>query len=74
LKIGPVIQEVCKRLAGSEKPLATKKEDSKEDSKEDPKDEKKEEDEGDNAPDMRNVLGFLNQSEWIANMNIGNIM
>jgi hypothetical protein len=24
--------------------------------------------------DMRTVLGFLNQSEWIMNMNIGNIM
>ena len=25
-------------------------------------------------PDMRSVLGYLNQSEWISNINIGNIM
>ena len=25
-------------------------------------------------PDMRTVLGYLNQSEWIQNINIGNIM
>ena len=25
-------------------------------------------------PDMRSVLGFLNQNEWIYNLNIGNIM
>ena len=25
-------------------------------------------------PDMRHILGFLNQSEWIGNLNIGNIM
>jgi hypothetical protein len=24
--------------------------------------------------DMRSVLGFLNQNEWIYNLNIGNIM
>jgi len=24
--------------------------------------------------DMRTVLGFLNQNEWILNLNIGNIM
>jgi len=24
--------------------------------------------------DMRHILGFLNQSEWIATLNIGNIM
>ena len=26
------------------------------------------------GPDMRSVLGFLNQNEWISNINIGNIM
>lgn len=31
-------------------------------------------DEDDEPPDMRSVLGFLNQQEWIANLNIGNIM
>jgi regulator of replication initiation timing len=25
-------------------------------------------------PDMRSVLGYLNQNEWIYNLNIGNIM
>ena len=24
--------------------------------------------------DMRSILGFLNQNEWIHNLNIGNIM
>lgn len=28
----------------------------------------------DEKPDMRSVLGFLNQNEWIYNLNIGNIM
>jgi hypothetical protein len=28
----------------------------------------------DEPADMRSVLGFLNQSEWISNLNIGNIM
>jgi hypothetical protein len=42
----------------------------KKSSKEDP-DEDGDEDE---PADMRSVLGFLNQSEWISNLNIGNIM
>jgi hypothetical protein len=25
-------------------------------------------------PDMRNILGFLNQNEWVYNLNIGNVM
>lgn len=31
---------------------------------------------GDKAeePDMRSILGFLNQNEWVYNLNIGNIM
>lgn len=24
--------------------------------------------------DMRSILGFLNQNEWVYNLNIGNIM
>lgn len=24
--------------------------------------------------DMRNLLGFVNQNEWVSNLNIGNIM
>jgi hypothetical protein len=27
-----------------------------------------------NAADMRSVLGFLNQNEWVYQLNIGNIM
>lgn len=26
------------------------------------------------GPDMRHILGFLNQSEWVNTLNIGNIM
>jgi hypothetical protein len=29
---------------------------------------------GDNFLDMRHMLGFLNQSEWVTSLNIGNIM
>lgn len=29
---------------------------------------------GQPGPDMRTILGFLNQNEWITNINIGNIM
>jgi hypothetical protein len=37
--------------------------------------ENPDEDGDDDEPaDMRSVLGFLNQSEWISNLNIGNIM
>lgn len=25
-------------------------------------------------PDMKNILGYLNQNEWIFSLNIGNIM
>jgi len=28
----------------------------------------------DEKVDMRTVLGFLNQNEWVTNLNIGNIM
>jgi len=30
--------------------------------------------EGPGAADMKNLLGYLNQSEWIFSLNIGNIM
>jgi hypothetical protein len=30
--------------------------------------------EGNEKPDMRNILGFLNQNEWVYNLNIGNVM
>lgn len=33
--------------------------------------------EGDDPPeetDMQQVLGFLNQNEWVYNLNIGNVM
>lgn len=36
--------------------------------------EEDEDDLDDEKPDMRSVLGFLNQNEWIFNLNIGNIM
>jgi hypothetical protein len=29
---------------------------------------------GPDAADMKNLLGYLNQSEWIYSLNIGNIM
>lgn len=30
--------------------------------------------EDDYTPDLRTVIGYLNQTEWIQNINIGNIM
>jgi hypothetical protein len=38
------------------------------------KHEDDDEDLEDEIPDMRSVLGFLNQNEWVFNLNIGNIM
>lgn len=37
-------------------------------------DAEEDEDLEEEKPDMRSVLGFLNQNEWIFNLNIGNIM
>jgi hypothetical protein len=37
-------------------------------------DSKEEQSYGQPGPDMRSILGFLNQNEWISNINIGNIM
>lgn len=89
LTLGPVVHELCKRMAGCESGLTleegaiagkeTKDREAKEakeakDANEDKKEESKEGEDGDTVPDMRNVLGFLNQGEWIGNLNIGNIM
>lgn len=30
--------------------------------------------EANEKPDIRNILGFLNQNEWVYSLNIGNIM
>ncbi len=60
------MKEVCKRLAGQE-PSAV--EEKKVESARHSQDEDE-----DNEPDMRSVLGFLNQNEWVQNLNIGNIM
>ena len=40
----------------------------------DPADANKKSDKKDDQVDMRTILGFLNQNEWILNLNIGNIM
>ena len=40
----------------------------------DKNEEKDEDDDDEEPPDMRSVLWFLNQQEWISNLNIGNIM
>jgi len=60
LKLYPVVVEVCRKLVGEEN---TKIETPREC-----------EDDEELVPDMRSVLGFLNQKEWIQNLNIGNIM
>ena len=86
LKMFPVVREVRRRLVNSEiapKPDENNKQDQQKQRKEDggsgenslekgilDEDEDLEEE----KPDMRSVLGFLNQNEWIYNLNIGNIM
>jgi hypothetical protein len=61
-----VVREVVKRLAGQESNNVEERKESDRSNKED--------DDEDNEPDMRSVLGFLNQNEWVQNLNIGNIM
>jgi hypothetical protein len=61
-----VVREVVKRLAGQEPNNVEERKESDRSNKED--------DDEDNEPDMRSVLGFLNQNEWVQNLNIGNIM
>jgi hypothetical protein len=39
-----------------------------------PKSQKKNQKRGGQNVDLRHILGFLNQTEWIQNLNIGNIM
>jgi hypothetical protein len=59
LKLYPVVREVVKRLAGQET-LSPPGEDRKDSPSSHDNDE-----EEDNEPDMRSVLGFLNQNEWV---------
>ena len=56
IKLYPVVKEVCKRLAGQESTSFEEKKDTQQSNND--------EDE-DNEPDMRSVLGFLNQNEWV---------
>ena len=76
----PVIREVRKRLVNSEITSTDEKEEKKrkEDASAENSTEKglldDDEDLEEEKPDMRSVLGFLNQNEWIYNLNIGNIM
>ena len=51
-----------KKLKGEDDPSTDNKNEGEDDDLEEEK------------PDMRSVLGFLNQNEWIYNLNIGNIM
>ena len=55
LKLYPVVKEVCKRLAGHEHLKVDEKKDI----------DKSDDEDEDNEPDMRSVLGFLNQNEWV---------
>ena len=71
LKMHPVVREVRRRVVNSEIPAKEEKEANLSQNQQDEDGEKEEEEE---KPDMRSVLGFLNQNEWIFNLNIGNIM
>lgn len=85
LKMHPVIREVRRRVVNSEitpnvnaegeEQRQKQRRDSisaKNSSEKGPMDD--EDDLEEEKPDMRSVLGFLNQNEWIYNLNIGNIM
>ena len=81
LKMFPVVREVRRRLVNSEIPPATDNADKAANRRNegDFSQEKgglldDDEDLEEEKPDMRSVLGFLNQNEWIYNLNIGNIM
>lgn len=63
LKLYPVVKEVCGRLAGQQASNMQERES-----------EMCSDDEEEQTPDMRSVLGFLNQNEWVQNLNIGNVM
>lgn len=76
----PVIREVRRRVVNSEVPAAKEDKPANRNNENDlsagdlsgPVDA--DEDMEEEKPDMRSVLGFLNQNEWIYNLNIGNIM
>lgn len=68
----PVLREVRRRVVNSEIPPEAEKKNKEERSSEEKGMD--DEDEEEEKPDMRSVLGFLNQNEWIYNLNIGNIM
>ena len=85
----PVVREVRRRVVNSEVPPADFDKKKKHHNSsaepdgngadiepEDPDDDDDDDDEDmeEEKPDMRSVLGFLNQNEWIFNLNIGNIM
>ena len=89
LKMLPVVREVRRRVVNSEVPPADYDKKKKHHNSsaendgngndvepEDPDDDDDDDDEDmeEEKPDMRSVLGFLNQNEWIFNLNIGNIM
>ena len=69
----PVLREVRKRVVNSEIPAEPEKK-NKEGDKSESKGADDDDDMEEEKPDMRSVLGFLNQNEWIYNLNIGNIM
>ena len=77
----PVIREVRRRVVNSEIPPEKEKPANRRNENDfsgDLSSEKApngdDEDMEEEKPDMRSVLGFLNQNEWIYNLNIGNIM
>ena len=83
LKMYPVIREVRRRVVNSEiPPVKDEKQANRRNEHDfsggDLSSEKAnpdvDEDLEEEKPDMRSVLGFLNQNEWIYNLNIGNIM
>ena len=83
LKMFPVIREVRRRVVNSEISPDEENKQQKQRNKDNSNDNSSEknreggdddDDLEEEKPDMRSVLGFLNQNEWIYNLNIGNIM
>lgn len=66
----PIYQELLNKIKSIEKCRLLKNDYSDTEFEDDEKNQEKKK----QIPDLRHVLGFLNQSEWVGSLNIGNIM
>lgn len=83
LKLLPILKELGNRLAGTNGRTgfqafhagsSVEYEQSSESVMKKSSENSQEQSQGQPGPDMKTILGFLNQNEWISTINIGNIM